>query len=81
MSWLRSFNSSIKGVITRFHKPIVVGVIWKFSDAIDYALETTRIWKKHPDKLLRKTQINFFSLTAWAAQAAQTEEFMFQNVA
>ena len=25
--------------------------------------------------------IHFFSLTAWAAQTAQTEEFMFQNVA
>ena len=38
-------------------------------------------WKNHPQKLLRKTQIHFFSLTAWAAQTAQTEEFMFQNVA
>ena len=36
--------------------------------------------KKHPQKLLRKTQINFFFLTAWAAQMAQTEEFMLQNV-
>ena len=31
--------------------------------------------KKHPQKLRRKTQIHFFILTA------QTEEFMFQNVA
>ena len=38
-------------------------------------------WKNHPQKLLRKTQIHFFSLTAWADQMAQTEEFMFQNVA
>ena len=37
--------------------------------------------KNHPQKLLRKTQIHFFFLTAWAAQTAQTEEFMFQNVA
>ena len=37
--------------------------------------------KKHPQKLLRKTQIHFFFLTAWAAQTAQTEEFIFQNVA
>ena len=35
-------------------------------------------WKKHPQKLHRKTQIHFFFLTA---SSAQTEEFMFQNVA
>ena len=28
-----------------------------------------------------KLKSTFFSLTAWAAQTAQTEEFMFQNVA
>ena len=39
---------------------------------------TTKSWKKHPQKLLRKPQIHFFSLTA---QTAQAEEFMFQNVA
>ena len=32
-------------------------------------------------KLLRKTQIHFFFLTALTAQTAKTEEFMFQNVA
>jgi len=37
--------------------------------------------KNHPQKLLRKTQIHFFFLTASTAQMAQTEEFMFQNVA
>ena len=42
---------------------------------------STKSWKKHPEKLLRKTQIHFFSLLPWAAQTAQTEEFMFQNVA
>ena len=42
---------------------------------------TTKSWKNHPQKLLRKTQIHFFSLTASTAQMAQTEEFMFQNVA
>ena len=42
---------------------------------------STKSWKNHPQKLLRKTQIHFFSLTAWAAQTAQTEEFMFQIVA
>ena len=31
--------------------------------------------------MLRKTQIHFFFLTASSAQMAQTEEFMFQNVA
>ena len=31
--------------------------------------------------LLRNTQIHFFFLTASTAQMAQTEEFMFQNVA
>ena len=38
----------------------------------------TKSWKNHPQKLLRITQIHFFFLTAWAAQ---TEEFMLQNVA
>ena len=37
--------------------------------------------KNHPQNLLRKTQIHFFCLTASTAQMAQTEEFMFQNVA
>ena len=40
--------------------------------------------KNHPQKLLRKPQIHFFSLLPWAAQTAktaQTEEFMFQNMA
>jgi hypothetical protein len=41
----------------------------------------TKSWKNHPQKLLRKTQIHFFFLTASTAQMAQTEEFMFQNVA
>ena len=41
----------------------------------------TKSWKNHPQKLLRKTQIHFFFLTANTAQMAQTEEFMFQNVA
>ena len=31
--------------------------------------------------MLRKTQIHFFPLLPWAAQMAQTEEFMFQNAA
>ena len=35
----------------------------------------------HPQKLLRKPQIQSFYLTAWAAQTTQREEFMFQNVA
>ena len=42
---------------------------------------TTKSWKKHPQKLLRMPQIYFFFLTAMTAQTAQTEEFMFQNVA
>ena len=41
----------------------------------------TKSWKNHPQKLLRKTQIHFFFLTASTAQMAQTEEFMFQIVA
>ena len=40
-----------------------------------------KIEKKHPQKLLRKTQIHFFFLTVSTAQMAQTEEFMFQNMA
>jgi hypothetical protein len=38
----------------------------------------TKSWKNYPQKLLRIPRIHFFSLTA---QTAQTEEFMFQNVA
>ena len=38
-------------------------------------------WKNHRQKLLRKTQIHFFFLTASTAQMTQTEEFLFQNVA
>jgi hypothetical protein len=41
----------------------------------------SKSWKNHPQKLLRKTQIHFFSLLPWAAQTAKTEEFMFQIVA
>ena len=41
-------------------------------------LAPTKSWKNHPQKLLRKNQIHLFSLLPWAAQ---TEEFMFQNVA
>ena len=40
-----------------------------------------KVKKKHPQKLLRIPQIHFFSLTALTAQTAQTQEFMFQNVA
>ena len=43
--------------------------------------EEKKIFFNHPQKLLRKTQIHFFSLLPWAQWAAQTEEFMFQNVA
>ena len=38
----------------------------------------TKCWKNHLQKLLRKTKLHFFFIIAWAAQ---TEEFMFQNVA
>ena len=38
-------------------------------------------WKNHLRKLIRKTQIHFFSLLTWAAQTTQTEEFMVQIVA
>ena len=42
----------------------------------------TKSWKKHHQKMLKKTQIYFFFfLTASTAQMAQTEELMFQNVA
>ena len=41
----------------------------------------TKSWKNHPQKLLRIPQIHFFFLTALTDQTAQTEEFMFQNVA
>ena len=35
-----------------------------------------KVEKNHPQKLLRKTQIHFFPLTASTAQMAQTEEFI-----
>ena len=38
--------------------------------------------EKIPLKVAQKYVLNFFSsLLPWAAQTAQTEEFMFQNVA
>ena len=37
--------------------------------------------KKHSKKLLRKTQIHFFSFAALTAKTSQAEEIMFQNVA
>ena len=43
-----------------------------------FSVETTIFFKI---RLLRKTQIHFFFLTAWAAQMAKKEEFMFQNLA
>ena len=46
-----------------------------------FSADATKSWKNHRRKLLIKTQIHFFSLTASTAQMAQTEEFMFQNVA
>ena len=53
----------------------------EFKKKISFFL-STKCWKKHPQKLLRKTQIHLIkSLTAWAAKRAQTEEFKFQNVA
>ena len=41
----------------------------------------TKSWKNHPQKFLRIPQIHLFFLTALTAQTAQTEKFMFQNVA
>ena len=35
--------------------------------------------KKPPSKVAQKNQHPLFSLLPWAAQTAQTEEFMFQN--
>ena len=37
-------------------------------------------WKKIHTKVAKKNFNCFFSLLPWAAQMAQTEEFMFQNV-
>ena len=37
--------------------------------------------EKTPSKVAQKNSNPLFFLTAWAAQTAQTEEFMFQNVA
>ena len=52
-----------------------------FSAAAKKNFKNKKWWKNHPQKLLGKTQIHLFSLTAWAAQTAQTEESMLQNVA
>ena len=46
-----------------------------------FFLFPTKSWKNQPQKLVRKTQIHFFRLTASTAQMAQTEEFIFHNVA
>ena len=40
----------------------------------------TKSWKNHPKSCLETLKSTFF-LNAWATQTAQTEEFMFQNVA
>jgi hypothetical protein len=37
--------------------------------------------KKTPSKVAQKNSNSLFFLTAWAAQTAQIEEFVFQNVA
>ena len=52
---------------------------WNCSQLTGFFLQT-KSWRNHPLKLLRKTQIHSFFLTAWATQTAQKEEFMFQNV-
>ena len=44
------------------------------ADATMCLILPTKSWKNHPQKLLKKTQIHFFSLLPWAAQTAQTEE-------
>ena len=41
----------------------------------------TKSWKKTLKSCTEKLKSTFFCLTAWAAKTAQTEEFMFQNVA
>ena len=41
----------------------------------------SKSWKKPPSKVAQKNSNPLFFLLPWAAQMAQTEEFMFQNVA
>ena len=47
------------------------------ADAITFSKKL----KKPPSKVAQKNSNPLFFITAWAAQTAQTEEFMFQNVA
>ena len=41
----------------------------------------SKSWKEPSSKVAQNNSNTLFSLSAWAAQTAQTEEFMFQNVA
>ena len=45
------------------------------------AIILKKIKIKCPQKVAQKNSNPFFFLLPWAAQTAQTEEFMFQNVA
>ena len=56
----------------------------------NFLVRTLQYLKKNAHKKLKKNTLKscsenikstFFSLLPWAAQMAQTEEFMFQNVA
>ena len=62
-------------------KNILASSLKSYIITLIYFFLPTKSWKNHPQKLLRKTQIHFFPLLPWAAQTAQTEKFMFQNVA
>ena len=51
------------------------------SDSIEPLSALHKKLKKTPSKVAQKNSNPLFSLTASTAQMAQTEEFMFQNVA
>ena len=60
----------------------LVQTLQLFQKKIQFFFFADKKLKKPPSKVAqKKTQIHFFFLTASSAQMAQTEEFMFQNVA
>ena len=73
--FLKKTTKFIKYILCNFSMRMLKCFLKKFKFFLP-----TKSWKNHPQKLLRITQIHFFFLTAWAAQTAQTEEFMFRNV-
>jgi len=59
----------------------VVSINTVSTNSVSTPVQCYRQLKKPPSKVAQKNSNPLLFLTAWAAQTAQTEEFMFQNVA